>query len=66
LVNVLVPVFLAAGGLVGWDLGRPHGLVPGLLGCAAGVVWAVPALGAALAAVTGVLVLWERAVRHPK
>jgi hypothetical protein len=62
-VYLLTPGFMVAGGLVGWTIGRPYGLIPGVLGAVAGVVLWIPALGLTLLAVLGVVAAWERVTR---
>jgi hypothetical protein len=66
LANILVPLVMLAGGVVGWTVARPFGLVPGILGSGIGAVLGIPALGLTLAAVVGVLVLRERVARRSR
>jgi hypothetical protein len=66
LANILVPMAMLAGGVVGWTLARPFGLVPAILGSGVGAVLGIPAFGLAVAAVVGVLYLCERLARRSR
>lgn len=64
LANILAPMVMLAGGVVGWTLARPFGLVPAILGSGVGAVLGIPAFGVTVAAVVGVLFLCERLTRR--
>ena len=59
-VNLFVPLFMAGGAVFGWVVGRPYGIVHGVLGSIAGVFLGIPALGLVIGAILGTVWLVER------
>jgi hypothetical protein len=60
IVNLLLPVFLVAGAVLGGNLASPYGWLWGVLGSAAGVFLSVPATGVILRCVLGIAALLDR------
>lgn len=63
---LIVPLFLVAGGALGWTVGRPFGVAVGVLGGLVGAALGVPASALLGAAVAGALWLVKRALREWK
>lgn len=54
IVNLLIPVFLAAGAVTGWLAGYGYGVVWAVLGATVGFFLGIPALGVFLLGLLGV------------
>jgi hypothetical protein len=59
-VNLILPLFMLGGAVLGWNVGSRFGLGFGLLGVPIGIVLSILAMGLTLTAILGVAYLLDR------
>jgi hypothetical protein len=60
IVNLILPLFMLGGAVLGWNVGVRFGLGFGLIGVPIGLVLSIPAMGLTLTAILGVAYLIDR------